>query len=137
MKVIIGEYPPNIKKIEAVLGKDPIESGVVYTYGSTIYNPHGGYIPDDLMVHEETHMKQHGDDPAAWWDKYLVDPEFRLHEELEAYRNQYKQFRSHSKNRDRQKSFLFAYKIATDLSGPIYGNIISRQDALNMIKSGI
>ena len=134
MKIVIG-YPPNIDKIRKTFGDIP--SGVVFTWGNTLYNPDNGIIPDDLMVHEQTHMAQHGDDPEGWWDKYLADPKFLLQEELEAYRNQYKQFISHKRNRDRQRSFLFARRIAIDLSGSIYGNIVGFQDALNMIKRGL
>jgi len=132
MKIVI-DYPPNIEKIKEAFGE--IRPSIVFTFGDTLYNPGNGNISDDLMVHEEIHMKQQGDNPEAWWEKYLMDSTFRLHEELEAYRNQYKQFWSHSKNRDRQRSFMFATKLAIDLSGPIYGNIIGFQDALNMIKS--
>ena len=77
---IIRDYPPNIEAIRAEFELNP---RVVFTYGETIYNPGGGKITDDLMVHEETHAKQQGDDPGAWWDRYLVDVDFRLNQEVE------------------------------------------------------
>ena len=89
MKIII-EKPPIY---EAILAHrmTPSEK-TIFTYGDTIYNPNNVPISDDLMVHEEVHSKQqnHSDDYAEiWWGRYLVDPCFRIAQEVEAYANQY------------------------------------------------
>jgi len=122
---IINEFPPNYKKIEKVFNLSGITP--VFTYGDTIYNPHKCIIPRDLIIHEETHMRQQYY-PTEWWDRYLIDPTFRLEQELEAYRNQFKFYRGAVKG-----WMPFLKRIASDLSGRMYGNIISYQDAFNAI----
>ena len=86
---IVNEKPPIFDKIVKA-GMSPSLDSTIFTYGDTIYNPSGRPIPDHLIAHEARHFKQQGNDPAAWWDKYLVDKEFRFEQEAEAYANQYK-----------------------------------------------
>ena len=130
MKIIIG-LPPNYKEITNVFN---IEGhNVVFTYGNTIYNPKRGEIPDHLLVHETTHSLQQGDNPGKWWEKYLINQDFRLAQELEAYRNQYNFYCKIVK--DRNKRFTFLQSIAKDLSSKIYGNIIGRGAAIRRIKT--
>lgn len=127
MKIVNG-FPPNYKEIKKVLNPNEL---TIFTYGDTIYNPTPNDIPDHLMVHEQTHSIRQGDDPAGWWDKYLVDPKFRVEEELVAYRNQYKEYIKHH---DRNATNLFCMKIARDLSSPIYGNVMTFSRAFEEIK---
>ena len=128
MKIIM-DYPPNIEKIKAAFNIEGLK--VVFTYGDTIYNPHTDAVSDHLMVHESTHARQQGDDPDAWWDKYIADPEFRKEQELEAYANQYLFMKKACTNRV-LKDFL--YQIANDLSGQIYGNLMSLTEAESAIR---
>lgn len=83
---IINNNPPNIDKIKKAF---PIVKGTIFCYGDSIYNPDGMIISEDLIIHEGIHQKQQGDKIEEWWDKYISDKEFRLEQELEAYRNQY------------------------------------------------
>lgn len=123
-------FPPNYKAIKAKLS--PM-ANTVYTYGDTIYAPGIPYaLAPDLLVHEETHEIQQGNDPAGWWETYLNDAEFRFKQELKAYQNQYKYFLKHN---NRQEAFIFLDLLAQDLSGPIYGNVVSYKTALQLIKS--
>ena len=55
MKIFHGD-PPNLPAIKAALNID--ERYALFTYGDTLYNPGGRYIPDHLMVHEQTHAHQ-------------------------------------------------------------------------------
>ncbi len=126
MKVVFG-YPPNIGKIKAKLNPS---IRAIFTYGDTIFVPDSGRLDEALTAHEETHMRQQGEDSEGWWDKYLESEQFRLQQELEAYRKQYKVFK---KGKDRNKIFMFLHKIATDLSGELYGNIISYEEAKKKI----
>ena len=129
MKIIYSN-PPNhaqICKVFEVRGS----KSVVFTYGDTIYNPGGGEISNDLYAHEKVHMKQQGDDPATWWAKYLVDKKFRLDQEVEAYRKQWRYFVEHNYNTKARGSLL--NKIASDLAGPIYGNIVDLKGAIKLI----
>ncbi len=125
------EFPPNIDKIRArfdIEGKP-----VVFTYGDTLYNPHKGNIERHLYVHEETHVKQQGDNPEAWWDEYMTNDQFRLAQEVMAYRNQYNYIKDTLKNREVVNKFL--NKIASDLSSEIYGNICTKSEALRLIQN--
>lgn len=126
MKIVQG-FPPNIEEIRKVL-KPSLTT--IFTYGDTCYCPITTQIPENVMVHEETHEKQQKD-PKAWWERYLKDADFRLSQELPAYRNQYQW----QKNRlGRDKAIFLLKAIAEDLSGEMYGNIISFQKAFEMIK---
>lgn len=126
MKIVIG-WPPNIKKIKKIL--TPAE-GMVFTYGDTIYNPSGAYVADHLQIHEQVHMAQQKK-PETWWNKYLIDPRFRLEQELEAYRAQYKFAEKAIKDRNQRARFLHA--IASDLASKSYGGIISYLEAIEGI----
>ena len=127
---VVKNYPPNftiISRTFNIRGK-----AVVFTYGQTIYNPQGGAIADHLEVHESVHGRQQGDDPKSWWDRYLREPKFRLEQEVEAYAYQYA-FVKHQEWGDKtEQNFLQA--IASDLSSPIYGKVVTYQDAEDMIK---
>lgn len=130
MKIII-DYPPNIEQIKKA-NVFELRPTCVFTYGDTIYNPGGGEITPDLEVHEETHYMQQGGDPEKWWNKYLADPEFRLKQEVEAYRNQYREFIKTT--RDRNIIFQFVRRIAGDLASPLYGSVVTYFEAVDLIK---
>lgn len=110
------------------------DDGVVWTYGDTI---HTKYPINDgsLIEHECTHIKQQKKiGVIEWWDKYLEDEEFRFTQELEAYQAQWKWIKKNVKGRNDQ--FKMLTKIARDLSGTMYGNLITYQEALTKIKNG-
>ena len=130
---IIDEWPPNIYAIQKAFsleGKKP-----VFAYGDVIYNPYALIIPGHLMAHEEVHGKQQGafDGGAdAWWALYIQDKDFRLSQELEAYRMQYNCFKK--TNNDRNEVARFLHYIICDISGSMYGNMIGYQEAFDLIK---
>jgi len=123
-------FPPNIDDIRAIF---PIKNrkGIIFTYAPFIYNPDHGTIDHPLMVHEETHISQQGTDPASWWQRYLTDSEFRLQQELEAYRNQYWAMKDSYKDRNYLATRL--HNICLDLSSSMYGSIINYEDARKYI----
>ena len=129
---IIQAYPPNIKEIREhfdIIGR----SDVVFTYGDVLFNPGGGDIRKDLMVHEETHSKQQQKlGSEKWWKKYFEDPKFRLEMELEAYGNQLKTYRENNK-RNLSKVMMYNIALAQDLSSSVYGNIIDLEKAKTLI----
>ena len=128
MNISIG-YPPNFEKIKKVF---PIKKNTIYTYGDTIYTPGFKYrLPFDLIEHEKVHMWQQGDDPEKWWDRYLVDPEFRYFQELEAYRNQYRVFKKKYLDPEYRNRFLIV--LARELSSSLYGGITEFFIAMNQI----
>jgi hypothetical protein len=127
---IVADYPPNIDKIASVLpvkGRDSI----VYTYGDTIYFPKGEELPPDLIAHEEVHMGQQASmGKDEWWDRYLKDVEFRLSQEVEAYRVQW-QYAMDNYNRSHRRQLLDY--ICDALSSAMYGKIVSKKEAKGLI----
>lgn len=104
----------------------------VVTFGNKVYCK--GDMPPDLWEHEITHCKQQGYNSISamrWWQKYIVDKKFRFEQELEAYRNQYRYAKKHY---SRNEAFKLLRRIAGDLSGPLYNNLVSYQEAYDLIQ---
>lgn len=132
---IVHAYPPNFAQIDEVF-KVRERKGVIYCYGDAIYVPDGGDVSPELRAHEGVHYSRQTNDTAkieAWWAKYLVDPEFRLAEEIPAHRAEYRQFCSTVRDRNARSRAL--YSIAGKLSGPLYLGIISHSKARQVIAS--
>lgn len=126
---IVYDYPPNYKQIDKAYGiKD--NPNIVFTYGNTLYIPIGKQPDLPLLRHEEVHAKQQTSmGIELWWSRHIAEPEFRLAQELEAYRAQYKaMFNLTARHR---RSYLDS--ISADLAGPMYGNILSFDDAKKLI----
>jgi hypothetical protein len=81
------ERPPNFDRIVEVF-PFAIKPGVIFAYGSVVYNPSGIEIPEALIRHERVHQSRQSD-PEQWWELYLTDPEFRYNEELLAHAEEY------------------------------------------------
>ena len=116
---------PYLKRAKAVFD---IHDGVCFTYGDTYYTNHAP-IPQDFLVHEQHHTKQqlsYGKD--AWWERYLVDAKFRLDQELECYTVQLNSIK------DRELRFRRRLQVIDDLSSPMYGNIITKQELNTLLK---
>lgn len=127
---IVNSFPPNI---EAIRQRFDIQGrNIVFAYGDILYVPSGNTnIPEHLMVHEETHEKQQSVmGVEEWWNKYLVDDQFRLSQEVEAYQNQWQYLKYNVNRHERRRIFSMIVK---DLSGPIYGNLVSREEAERLI----
>lgn len=127
---VVTDYPPNYELLKATFKLQP---NVVFTYGDTLYNPGGGVLEEHLMVHEETHAKQQSN-ADSWWKRYIEDKEFRLSQELEAYRAQYQYLLEHN---DRAYRRRVLRQISKDLSGGIYGNLLSQAEAKALIKEEV
>jgi hypothetical protein len=121
-------FPPNITEI---LKRFKVTDHTVYAYGDILYNPTGLEIPQDLMVHEEVHQKQQNIlGVEQWWAMYLENKQFRLNQEVEAYRAQY-EFLKTVFNRHSLRGAL--QQLAQNLSSPLYGSIITKKEAQNLI----
>jgi hypothetical protein len=110
------------------------DRGVVIAYGTTIYarDP----LPDHLVEHEKVHLKQqHVMGAKEWWDRYLVDKQFRLDQEIEAYKVQVQHIQQNKKIRKPDREKLIKWVIE-QLSGPMYGGIISYQEAKDILLNG-
>lgn len=128
---IVKDYPPNIEQIKKVL--EPAK-GALFTYGDTLYCPTNPELIDiPLMAHEETHSRQQevmGVD--KWWGKYLEDVDFRLSQEIEAYKVQYREAKKFIKDRNVLSDFL--RNLASALSSPMYGGVVGVSEAMRLIK---
>ena len=127
---IIKAWPPNIGAIKAVF---PLPKGVIFTYGNVIYNPYGGKLGPSLLAHEAVHeaqQEEYGID--EWWQRYLVDAEWRLGQEVMAHRVEWKTFCNYVFGKAKRDKFLF--EIASHLASPMYGNLMTIKEAVELIK---
>jgi len=129
MEILI-EQPPILDKILKA-GMKP-QKTTIFAFKGKIFNPSGVDIPADILVHEEVHLKQQKGADDDWYDRYLTDKEFRLNEEIAAFREQYKFFCEMERDRNLRTRYLD--KIAKNLSSEIYGEIISKSEVINKIK---
>ena len=85
-----------------------------------------------LLAHEQIHLKQQEKIGAEkWWKQYLKDDNFLKNQESEAYRDQAKFVKEKVKDRNLRARIL--HKLVTDFSGEMYGGVISREEAENVI----
>lgn len=127
---IISDYPPNYSEIVAVFPTAK-QRGVIFTYGDTLYNPSRVSISESLMAHEVVHSIRHGTDPKSWWDKYLVDPKFRLKEEALAHQVEYRRASQDASRPIRRQALA---QIAKRLCSPLYGGLLSYDEAKKMVQ---
>ena len=134
---IIKEKPPIWDAVVAS-GMNPNEHTTLFSYGiddlgrAVIYNPGGQFIPPDLIEHERTHCARQGTNPDPWWERYVNDQYFRIEEEVIAYAAQLRFIAEYRK--DRNYRFVVLNRMATQLSSPTYGSVITQADAMQMIK---
>jgi len=131
--IVSPTRPPNYEAIAAAFPVVRSKRGIVYTYGHTIHNPDNIHVAADLHAHEEVHERQQaGIGPEGWWTAYILGPEFRFAQELEAYRAQYR-FSQENYPRDQRRALL--RHISKTLAGPMYGSLVSPDAARRMITS--
>lgn len=132
--------PPNW---EMLVNAAPIVSALwadnlIVTYGDTYYSK----IPTtpDLIAHEEVHVEQQkrAGGPDEWWKLWITDINFRLEQELQAYRVQLDWWRNElisvPRNERRFKLRRMEEWIAEILSGEMYGRIVTYKKAMELIK---
>lgn len=120
-------YPPNFGRIVKAIGRPP--ETAIYAWGDTIYIPSGqGNLPHHLIAHERVHFRQQEaiGGPKVWWDRYLVDVQFRLDQEVEAYRAQLASVQGAVRSK-------LMPVVARHLSSPMYGSIISFGEAIRLL----
>lgn len=69
--------------------------------------------------------------PDIWWNKYILDKEFRLLQELEAYHTQYVWVKGKSNGRIAGEALI---EMARNLCSPLYGLDVSFGQAEKLIK---
>ena len=128
---IINAFPPNIAAIRAkfnIAGR-----GVVFAYGSAIYNPVGKELPQSIIRHEEVHLREQKGDPEEWWDRYIKDKAFRLEQELMAHRMEYITMLQELNFPGRPARRRLVRFIAKKLASPIYGPMIDIDNAKRLL----
>lgn len=133
--------PPTILKVSSHFPRMDIYSqckkqfgiswdrGIVITIGETAHTKSGNLSPD-MIVHESTHVHQqinYKGGPDAWWKKYFRDKEFRLDQELEAYKAQAEYFRKNSPNVKKKFEYIWN-SMAT-----CYGGMVTYEEAMELI----
>jgi hypothetical protein len=130
---IVKAFPPNYEEIRARFNPP---AGTVFAYGDTIYAPYlRNPLPQHLIVHESTHFAQQraAGSPEAWWRRYIDDPQFRLEQELEAYRAQYAAVAALSRPERRE---LLAH-ICRSLASRMYGGIVTKEQARALVTGSV
>jgi len=106
------------------------DDGVVFTYGDTIHCKYK--LSPDLIIHESVHVKQQADmGKDEWWGKYFTDKEFRLSQEIAAYRLQIAFIKNNVK--DRNEAFRMYHKIWNDMER-MYGEMCTYKEARELTK---
>lgn len=126
---IINDFPPNIKEIKNVL---TLTGEELFAWGDIIFNPSGAKVPNQLLAHEHIHSTQQSNDIQVWWDRYLIDKQFRLEQEIEAHKVEYRVFCSSEPNRNRRRIYLKI--ISKRLSSRMYGKMITFGKAKAIIR---
>lgn len=125
-----SDWPPNIEEIRAVL---PVTSRNIFAYDHVIYNPGGGKLGPELLAHEAVHFEQQDEiGVVQWWKKFLEDEAFRLDQEIPAHRAEY--FEYCKGHRDRNERANMLRQLGRRLSAPMYGSIITVNEAMKAIR---
>lgn len=128
---IVETAPPNYANLLGVFG--PQIAKAVFAYGDTIYNPSRAEIGRELYAHERTHCERQLmlGDPATWWETYCRSKQFRFEEELAAHRVEWEAYQT--ANRVTRRMVLKA--LASRLSGPLYGRLVTLDRAKQLIRA--
>jgi hypothetical protein len=129
---IVVAYPPMFEEIAAVF-PNARKPGVIFTWGSTLYNPSGITVSPELRAHEGVHYTRQGADVEGWWRRYLTDAEFRLAEEIPAHRAEARQFKA--RHADRNAYYRYVHHVAERLASPLYGSLLTPAKARTLILS--
>lgn len=104
----------------------PVTHETIFAWDNIIYT--NKPIPEHLVVHEQTHHTQQQKDGLDYWlENYLNNTQYRLTQEIEAYQNQIRSIK------DRNLKMKVRIECARNLSSELYGNIITYQEAFNIL----
>jgi DNA-binding Xre family transcriptional regulator len=99
----------------------------IFAWNNAIYTNYA--LPNDLLIHERTHLEQQEREGLEHWVKnYLNNPEYRLKQEIEAYKHQL------SMIKDREYRNKIRLESIETLCSSLYGNIISKDEAEKILK---
>lgn len=135
--IVVSGRPPNHA---AILARFPQANrpGTIFAYGDRVYIIGStDLLTPALRAHEAVHLQRQADyiSPDLWWDRYLIDNQFILDEELPAHRAEYGVLRQTVK--DRNVLALHFTAIADRLASPLYGNIVTQTQARQLLLRGL
>lgn len=144
---IIRDRPPLFDDIDRVF--DVRGKNVIFAWGGSIFVPSGSLeIHPSLVCHERLHGDRQLDycppgngfvlDPERrihlWWQRYLVDIEFRRTEEELAHLAEYRYLCEHAGGRNQRRRHLSI--VASKLSSPLYGPMMNKATARKVLSDG-
>ena len=134
MKVTLHDNKdaPNLQKLKDAF--EVSEEDIIIAYGDKIYSPNK-QITHDLLVHEMVHCERQGYNERSaerWWERYMEDKEFRLNEEILAYKQQYLYCCRVYTDRNRRHKILYA--LAKELAHERYGKLCTNSKAMDYLK---
>jgi hypothetical protein len=122
---IVKGWPPNVDQLDEAFGVRK-QSGLIFSWGSTVYVPGGEELPRSLRAHEAAHGARQTNDSAkieAWWTRYIADQVFRFEEELFAHKAEYRNYCDN--HRDGNSRARYLHQIGQRLASKLYGGLIS------------
>jgi len=136
-QTVVIAKPPVYDQCVRVFGAENIEGKpIIWSWGDRIYNPLGIDIPRELFAHEAVHGERQGRDHGSiqqWWLEYLADAAFRYEEERLAHRAEW---HAHVKYGAGNNLTPIFNGIAARLASPLYGKLISVDDAKSALALG-
>lgn len=126
--MIIHEKPKYLWLIELFFpfARGKWDKGLIITFHPWIFCK--ANLPKALIAHEETHLEQQKH-PVIWWIRYIFSVKFRLSQEIEAHRNEYRAINGSKNEKYRQLNL-----IAERLCGPLYKNLLTKEEAIEAIR---
>ena len=131
---IIEQDPPHPLLLRIITAGMRPQYDTLFPWAPDIYNPSGLAIPPDIMIHEAAHIAQQGNNPEAWWQRYITDKQFRFDQELKANREQYKFVCKVLKDRNDRARALRT--IARNMAGEVYALNVTMNKIMEMIRNG-
>jgi len=129
------ELPPNYRFIIEAFPAVAETRGVLFAYGSILYNPDNTRMTPALWAHERIHGARqdlHEGGVDGWWQQYITDPKFRLVEEVLSYKAEL-QVLIGSNGNNRRARRAFTPLIVSKLCHPIYNFKLTREAALKCL----
>ncbi len=115
---------PLLEKYKSVFQITP---QTVFAYNKNIYTNYE--LSTDLLAHEIVHLaRQEELGVDVWVKSFLEIPQFRLEEEVMAYKEQLKYYK------DRNYKNKARIEFARHLSSGLYGNIINHENAIKKLR---
>lgn len=129
---ILNTKPPVFEQCKEMFGID--WDYTTFAYYPSIHTKDPNSLSDDIIQHEYIHLKRQKEiGTEVWWEKYLTDNQFRLDEELLAYRRQYNYLKERMDRNELHRLVMFW---SHTLGSKSYGFLIDPKIALKEIKNG-